>query len=342
MPRFHPLTVSGSALALFMLAGCGNGTVIGSGTPSPRPSVKPSVTYEYAVPTAASGPFGIVTGTDSFLYFTEQAGSKIGQLTTGGSFKELATTTASAGPAGIIVGPDNHLWFAESSAGKIGTFATFLASSLTEHAVPWAGSTPLMLARGGPFGSIYFTDPGANAIGRINTDGTFAGPYAIPTAGAGAYAIATDQFGNEWFTESNASKVGVLNTATNVITEYALSANAHPADIVFATDGAVWFAENIAGGAKLGRITSNGAYTEYALTGAQSAVGLMQDGFGDFVVTDPSANAIGIYKAFGSGSFAEYPIPTANAGALQIAYGPDGKLYFTENTAGKIGQFTYF
>jgi virginiamycin B lyase len=36
---------------------------------------------EYAGPTAASGPFGIVAGSDGNLWFTEDDGNKIGRIT---------------------------------------------------------------------------------------------------------------------------------------------------------------------------------------------------------------------------------------------------------------------
>lgn len=36
----------------------------------------------------------------------------------------------------------------------------------------------------------------------------------------------------------------------------------------------------------------------------------------------------------------EYAIPTANSGVLDITSGPDGNLWFTENSAGKVGKVT--
>jgi virginiamycin B lyase len=341
LPRFHRLTVPGSVLALFVLAGCGNATVIGSG-PSPTTApVTPQVTYEYTVPSAAANPGTLVSGADGYLYFTEVAASKIGQLTTGGSFKELATTTASASPTGIVVGPDNHIWFTEKTANKIGTFSTFLAASMTEYTVPWT-SQPAFITRGAPYNSMFFTDPGKNALGEVLVGGTFAGPFMIPRAGANPMGIVTGPDNREWFAENGASKIGAFDTGSGTFAEYALSAGSNPVDIVAGTDGALWFTENIAGAAKVGRITTGGTLTEYALAGAHSAEGLAVDLFGDLVVTDPSNNAIGVFKATGDKSYTEYPVTTASANPFWIAPGPDGKMYFTESTADKIGQFTYY
>jgi virginiamycin B lyase len=36
---------------------------------------------EYPIPTATSRPFGITTGPDEALWFTEQSGNKIGKIT---------------------------------------------------------------------------------------------------------------------------------------------------------------------------------------------------------------------------------------------------------------------
>ena len=41
-----------------------------------------------------------------------------------------------------------------------------------------------------------------------------------------------------------------------------------------------------------------------------------------------------------SGTIAEFPIPTANSGAGEIATGPDGALWFTEGTVNQIGRIT--
>jgi streptogramin lyase len=41
-----------------------------------------------------------------------------------------------------------------------------------------------------------------------------------------------------------------------------------------------------------------------------------------------------------TGEFTEFPIPTPNSGPTGIATGPDGNLWFTETSAGKIGRIT--
>lgn len=331
------------AFAIAILAGCGNGTVIGGGgIPTPAPSVSPNVSFEYSVPTANAGPATLAAGPDGYVYFTEESASKIARVSTGGTFGEIATTTASAGPLSIIVGPDSEMWFTENTAGKIAKMTTaFAATDLTEYTIPWGGSTPAFLSRGVPSGVMYFTDPATNAIGQVATDGTFNGPFAIPTANANPQGIAIGPDNKMWFTETNASKIGILDPTTNAISEVQVTAGSKPTAIVEGSDGAMWFTENIAGGAKLGRMTTQHQYTEYALTGANSATGLTVDLFGNLAITDTANSTIGVFTLSGQ-TFKEYATKTASAGPQWIVIGPDGKLYFTEFAADKIGQFTYF
>ena len=44
--------------------------------------------------------------------------------------------------------------------------------------------------------------------------------------------------------------------------------------------------------------------------------------------------------AAGLGGVAEFPIPTATSISQEIVLGPDGNLWFTEQTADRIGRIT--
>ncbi|MDX6697877.1 MAG: virginiamycin lyase [Solirubrobacteraceae bacterium] len=64
----------------------------------------------YPIPTAGADAQSIVTGTDGALWFTESDVGKIGRLTTGGTFTEIAVPGATYISA-MTVGPDGALWF---------------------------------------------------------------------------------------------------------------------------------------------------------------------------------------------------------------------------------------
>ena len=60
----------------------------------------------------------------------------------------------------------------------------------------------------GPDGALYFTETAANKVGRITIAGA-ATYILIPDVDSGPTAIVTGPYGSIWFTESNLSKLGV-------------------------------------------------------------------------------------------------------------------------------------
>jgi streptogramin lyase len=331
------------------MAGCGNGGVIGSGPlPTPTPVI-PSVTNEFAA-AANSQPTGITVGPDGFLYFTErgQANGKaqIGKISTGGSLTEIAVTPATAQPIGIIKGPDNLLWFTESGADSIVSMSTASGNTMTAYPLgtPPGGAAswqPAFIAVGPGNNTMFFTAPGANAIGEITTSGTIAGSVVIPTAASNPLGIVTGPDLNIWFAENAASKIGRLNSSNGTITEFPTpTANAGPTSIVIGPDGALWFTENTA--AKLGRITTTGIITEYPLTNAGSASGLVVGADANFFFGDPVKNQFGQAAISAAFTNTMFPIKTSNAGPSVMVLGPDNRIYFTETNAAKIGQISYF
>jgi virginiamycin B lyase len=330
------------------MAGCGNKNVIGSGPlPTPTPVI-PSVTNEYAV-AANSQPLGITLGPDAFLYFTEQGvanGSpKIGKISTGGSLTEIAVSPATAQPFGIVRGPDNNLWFTEMGADAIVSMTTATGNAMTPYplgtppggAVSWK---PAYITVGPGTSTLFFSAPGANAIGEITTTGTISS-FLIPTPAANPQSLVTGPDLNIWFVETAASKIGRLNVSSGTISEFPTpTANAGPTTIVQGPDGALWFTE--ANVAKLGRITTTGATTDYALADAGSATSLVVAADANFFFGDPVKNQFG--QAIISGPFTNlvFPIKSANAQPGVFVLGPDNRIYFTETATAKIGQISYF
>src|SRR5437879_7114137 len=94
-----------------------SGISAGAATPAPPPIV------EFAVPTTNSAPGSITAGPDGNLWFTEEAGNKIGRISPSGAFGEFSLA-AGASPGGIVTGPDGNLWFTEQRATKIGRIST--------------------------------------------------------------------------------------------------------------------------------------------------------------------------------------------------------------------------
>ncbi len=78
---------------------------------------------EFFISTPGAAPADITQGPGETLWFTEELGNKIGQITAGGDFTEYVLPTRAAFPLGITLGPDGALWFTEI-IGKIGRITT--------------------------------------------------------------------------------------------------------------------------------------------------------------------------------------------------------------------------
>lgn len=117
---------------------------------------------EYALP-AGANPQRIVLGHDGALWFTEFAPSKIGRITPGGALTEYATPSQ---PVGIVA--DRHgLWYAGFNAARIGHLS-YTGVPTVEYQVPTPNSRPIQLTLSrGPKPDIWFTENGANRIGRL-------------------------------------------------------------------------------------------------------------------------------------------------------------------------------
>jgi virginiamycin B lyase len=123
----------------------------------------------------------------------------------------------------------------------------------------------------------------------------------IPTPDSGPRALAAGSDGNIWFSEFRASKIGRI-TPAGIITEFSLPRpNSGPGDITAGTDGAMWFLE---------------------LSGTMD--GLQPDG-----------NRIGRISM--TGVIAEFPLPSPQPTAINVAVGPDGNVWYSKNaTLGRV------
>jgi streptogramin lyase len=158
-------------------------------------SVLAATFTEYPIPTPGSGPWGITSGPDGALWFTEQRAGQIGRISTSGVVTEYHGTF---NPRGIAAGPDGALWFIEGSTRSIGRITT--AGTVTHFSIPNFVGDGIAT---GPDGALWFTEFSASRIGRITTGGAV-NEYATPTLNSGPEEIASGPDGALWFTESYA------------------------------------------------------------------------------------------------------------------------------------------
>ena len=169
--------------------------------------------------------------------------------------------------------------------------------------------------------------------------------FKVPTAGSSPEHITQASDGNFWFTESfvnnqNAPihKIGRITPAGEV-TEFDVCRHPEfgfeqcfPTDIVQGSDGILYFTKN---DAPLGRITLDGVQLPDA--GERfSFNGNGLDAHGDDIwVTDFNNHSIHRYD-IPTGTFEEFPTPTAGATPLDVAVAPNGIVWFTEGFDGRV------
>src|SRR4029434_1607369 len=105
-----------------------------------------------------------------------------------------------------------------------------------------------------------------------------------------------------------------------------------PAEITAGPDGALWFTEFAS--AKIGRITTSGAVTEFQLALGSGPAGITTVPDGRLWFTESQANKIGRIDPV-TGNISEFTIPTVASGPSGITEGPDGRVWFTESVANR-------
>jgi virginiamycin B lyase len=331
-------------LSLSVLAACGAGTPVTSGTPTPPPTPPPAFTAQYPIPTASSSPSGIALGSDGNLWFTEFAKSKIGQLNRRGKISENVTPTAKSGPLGIAAGPgpNLNLWFTEYNVAKI-TQITTSGPPYVEYTLPNAAARPYQIALGSD-GNMWFTDRGTNSIWRVkrlNRKPFVQFTQYQLTGNAQPGTLTNGPDGALWFTEPGTNKIGRLPVSGTPLTEYSIpTADAQPAGITAANDGSLWFTEQHA--KQLARMATTGSVlAEYPLNNTQTPDQLVQGVDGNFYITDTLGNKV--VQFFTRGHHENfYNSPTSGSGPTALTIGLDSQIYLIENTGNKLAQFTYF
>ena len=208
---------------------------------------------ESNVPGGGSQPDGIVVGPDNNLWFTQAGSNQIGRFSpaTPNTIDEFPLPSA-RGPGDIVVGPDNRLWFTaadpnNTNNNRIGAITT--AGAVTDSfSLPTNNADPSGITSTG--GALWFTEFGANLIGRISTTGVIT---EFPAGSGEPSGIATGSDGALWYTETTPNKIGRMTTSGTVTNEFAVpTAGSQPGAIGTGPDGALWFAEFAAN--KIGRI----------------------------------------------------------------------------------------
>jgi virginiamycin B lyase len=205
--------------------------------------------------------------------------------------------------------------------------------SVHEFALPAKYSFPGGIAAG-PDGNVWFSETGADKIGRITPEGAITEFPLTPASGP--IGIVLGPGGNLWFAETYANKIGVITPAGVVIGEYPVpTANSDDRYLAYGPDGNVWFTETL--GDKIGRITPQGAITEFPLSGKANSgpQRIIAGPDGNLWFTYGTSPNDAVVRMTPGGVLTQFSIPENDSRADNeladgIAVGPDGNLWFTQ------------
>ncbi len=249
---------------------------------------------DFPLPTANAGPSTIALAQDGSLWFTLSGANAIGHMQPDGrGFESFPLPHPDSSPRIIARGADGNMWFSEHTGNRVGRITP--KGRISEFPIPTPGSQPRAIALGED-GNIWFGEFAGGKIGRVTPDGRIT-EFAIPTHDSGPRALAAGPDGNVWFSEYKASRIGRITPAGKV-TEFALPRpNSGPGDITTGADGNLWFVE---------------------LSGTMDKL-------------SPDGNRVG--RITPEGRVEEFRIPDAGASPINIAVGPDRKIWFTKGGA---------
>ena len=223
-------------------------------------------------PAPALTPDRIAVGPDGALWYTIREGG-IARMTATGTVTRY-NVFRQGRATGITAGPDGAMWFTLPATGQIGrisapTDAQFAAGTTRGAVTTYPvgeGSAPDDIELGTD-GALWYTLPGANAIGRAvpAAQGPTFSTVALPTPGGEPSRLATGPDGRIWFSAPGTRRIGRIG-GNGLVVEMPLPVGfGAPGDVTAGPDGALWFVETGAAPNALGRINDAGEASRYVL-----------------------------------------------------------------------------
>lgn len=286
----------------------------------------------FPLPGGNSTPVSVTVSEDGSLWFTDPGTEVVGRITPSGQLS-LVPLPSPSGPTGIAVQGES-VWFTLNDRGSLGRVPLQPPHAFEEFPLPAPAAQPFAIAAGLE-GDIWFTEIGANQIGRRAADGTIT-EFAIPTELALPAGISVAADGGVWFTQFNRNQIGRLDPDGSIEERTLPNPGSGPFGIVAAVDG-VWFTE--LNGNRIGHIDTEGLLREIDVpTTMSQPAGIAVGADGGIWFTQINADRIGrvlgnaiIEVSVGGGSFA--------AGSLfsgGISGGPGNRISFAASAAASI------
>lgn len=122
------------------------------------------VFVQHKLNTPGALPFEVTIDRNQNVWFTEDEGNKIGEITSNGTLNEYPVAIAAATPAGITVSPNGTVWFTMPDANSIGSFADGV---FTYYNFTGVASQPVGISMD-LSGNLWMTQHGVSFISEFN------------------------------------------------------------------------------------------------------------------------------------------------------------------------------
>jgi streptogramin lyase len=161
----------------------------------------------------------------------------------------------------LTLGPDGNIWYTEPYVSSQIVGRLTIGGQISEYTIPFgsAGAADIVT---GPDGNIWFDATGENAIGRITPSGavtTFNDP-----ANTRVYrGLTSGPNGNLWATTNEFNTVVEFNTSGQLVATFPVSGS--PYGMTEGPDGNLWYDEHAGNANNIGRMTPQGAFTEFPI-----------------------------------------------------------------------------
>lgn len=298
---------------------------------TPDPVITGSI-LEFPVPTPAAAPSAITQGPDLAMWFSEEAANQIGRIALDATVSEFPVPTPNAGIGGMATGSDGNMYFTESKASQVATY-NLTTAQFTEWPTPIPAAGPGGIVSA-PDGTLWIMGAAVDTVFHLTTQGSFLPPVALnPGCYPHGPIIGTD--GNLWFACILANQI-VTITPQGVVSYYNLPNPASlPTILTNGSDGNIYFTEQVG---RVGQFNlTNASFTEWAVPTPNSVPYGIGSVANNICFTERSASKIGCMPT-GGGAIVEYATPTPSATPAKMSLGPDGRLWFTEQSGNKIDQ----
>ncbi|GEM_PF-6181630 len=165
------------------------------------------------------------------------------------TFSDNAWGLAKDPTSGAIYVAEHMVAAPASDAGRIAQL-----NPTTNDFVEWPTANSIGTSMAVVGGNVFFTEPTANILGKLEPTLNKFTRWQLPTAGGDALIFWVDGSSNVWYFSLSAAKIGRVNPATNDFTEWVLAPAGTPIRFFGrdAATGYMWF--SIPGEAKIGRL----------------------------------------------------------------------------------------